>query len=250
MNESLTSVCPEQPAERPAAKEWRRAALYQVSRCLLAWTVLIAAAMWALRDALYLAGVELSYQRAANWLSRMGDDWLGKVVDRLGTSLFEQMQVVLFLIALGYGLGQIVAAWMDRAVMLNPTRPLLRRPTSARLASLILARPLSFLNGTTTPQERKLHFAQGREIVFSPLKLGLWLFPVLGFLGTIIGISAAIERLPDAMKERGGQLTAVVSQLHFAFDTTFLGLIAAIVLMFTTAATASVWERNHALHGE
>jgi biopolymer transport protein ExbB/TolQ len=84
-------------------------------------------------------------------------------------------------------------------------------------------------------------------VLFSPLRVGLWLFPVLGFLGTIIGISAAIEKLPEAMRERGAQLTGVVNELHFAFDTTFLGLIAAIVLMFITALTASLWERNEAL---
>ena len=214
---------------------------------LLAWSTLVMALIWLVRDALILAGIEVSYQTAARWASEWGDEWLGRVIARVETSRFEQGQIILSVIAIAYGFAQIVAAIADRRAISQPSQIGAAVTAMHRLVGLMFARPQTFVSGTPTQVELTLHFVHGREMLFSPLRVGLWLFPVLGFLGTIIGISAAIEKLPDAMRERGAQLTGVVNELHFAFDTTFLGLIAAIVLMFMTAIAASLWERNEVL---
>ena len=61
---------------------------------------------------------------------------------------------------------------------------------------------------------------------------GQWaqvLFTSLGFLGTIIGVSLAVGGLESAMQTNDPG--ALVSGLSTAFDTTFLGLFAAILLM-------------------
>jgi hypothetical protein len=61
---------------------------------------------------------------------------------------------------------------------------------------------------------------------------GLWaqtLFTALGFLGTIVGVSLAVAGLEAAMTE--GAPGALVQGLSTAFDTTFLGLTAAVLLM-------------------
>jgi len=56
------------------------------------------------------------------------------------------------------------------------------------------------------------------------------IFSSLGFLGTIIGVSIAVGGLEEAMEnQETGQL---VEGLSTAFDTTFLGLGAALTLMF------------------
>lgn len=237
-----------QPEENAPAAGLRRVAIYQVFRSLLAWAALTFALTWMTRDVLYLANVEFSYQALANFFQRIGYEWLGKVVARMATSDFEQAQLLLFVIAVAYGLAQMVAAMIDRRVVLGTLQRAGHNRASNKIAAMLLARPLSFFLKAPSQAEIASHFLQGREMVFSPLKLGLWLFPVLGFLGTIIGISAAIEQLPEAMKERGTQISGVVNELHFAFDTTFIGLIAAIVLMLITAAAASIWERNEAMY--
>lgn len=61
---------------------------------------------------------------------------------------------------------------------------------------------------------------------------GLWaqtLFTSLGFLGTIVGVSLAVAGLESAME--AGEPGALIAGLSTAFDTTFLGLAAALLLM-------------------
>ena len=55
------------------------------------------------------------------------------------------------------------------------------------------------------------------------------LFTSLGFLGTIIGVSLAVAGLPAAMQAEDPG--ALIAGLSTAFDTTFLGLSAAILLL-------------------
>ena len=61
----------------------------------------------------------------------------------------------------------------------------------------------------------------------APLGLSIWALPLLGFIGTVVGISGAIGEL-GAVFEGGDRQTAlaeVLGQLRFAFDTTFAGLV-------------------------
>lgn len=61
---------------------------------------------------------------------------------------------------------------------------------------------------------------------------GQWaqtLFTSLGFLGTIIGVSLAVAGLEEAMSN--GEPGGLIAGLSTAFDTTFLGLLAALFLM-------------------
>lgn len=54
-------------------------------------------------------------------------------------------------------------------------------------------------------------------------------FTSFGFLGTIMGVSLAIGGLETAMGE--GDTSSLVEGLSTAFDTTFLGLLGALLLM-------------------
>ncbi len=70
------------------------------------------------------------------------------------------------------------------------------------------------------------------ETVVAYDSFGLWaqtLFPALGFLGTIIGVSLAVAGLDAAMKQNDPAV--LISGLATAFDTTFIGLVAAILVM-------------------
>lgn len=63
-----------------------------------------------------------------------------------------------------------------------------------------------------------------------------WAIPVLGFIGTVLGLGAAIGefgvtiQLADKVDELKNSLTDVTGGLSTAFDTTLLGLVASIVV--------------------
>ncbi len=81
----------------------------------------------------------------------------------------------------------------------------------------------------------------GQEMLGSPFRLGLTIFPMVGFLGTVIGLSSAIRDLPAAVDDKA-KLPPVLDSLYIAFDTTALGLVGAIlcllmVWVFDNAAT-------------
>ncbi len=76
---------------------------------------------------------------------------------------------------------------------------------------------------------------------FSMVKVLVWAIPILGFIGTVIGIGSAVggfsesldgaEQL-DAIK---GSLGDVTSGLAVAFDTTLVALVASILVMLPTS---------------
>lgn len=62
------------------------------------------------------------------------------------------------------------------------------------------------------------------------VRLIVWAIPILGFLGTVVGITLAIANLsPDALES---SLPEVTAGLGVAFDTTAMALGLSIVLMF------------------
>ncbi len=62
----------------------------------------------------------------------------------------------------------------------------------------------------------------------------IWAIPILGFLGTVVGITMAIANLDPASLEES--MSEVVAALGVAFDTTALALSLSMVLMFTKFA--------------
>jgi len=75
---------------------------------------------------------------------------------------------------------------------------------------------------------------------YSIVKVFLWAIPILGFIGTVIGLSVAVGSLamgdttdPEALKQSINSLTG---GLGTAFDTTLLGLILSILMSFPLAA--------------
>jgi hypothetical protein len=74
---------------------------------------------------------------------------------------------------------------------------------------------------------------------YSLLKVFLWAIPILGFIGTVQGLSVAVSSLdtgsgdPEKLKESINQLTG---GLGVAFDTTLLGLVLSMIMSFPLAA--------------
>jgi biopolymer transport protein ExbB/TolQ len=69
------------------------------------------------------------------------------------------------------------------------------------------------------------------ETSYSLLRFITWAIPILGFLGTVVGITGAIQHVDPKSLEAEG-LTAVTSALSTAFNATALALSLTMVLMF------------------
>jgi biopolymer transport protein ExbB/TolQ len=81
---------------------------------------------------------------------------------------------------------------------------------------------------------------------YSLLKVFLWAIPILGFIGTVIGLSNAIGSM-DLSKELDqiiASIGKVTSGLGTAFDTTLLGLVLALFLQFPMSALAKQEDDN------
>ncbi|MCU0782372.1 MAG: MotA/TolQ/ExbB proton channel family protein [Akkermansiaceae bacterium] len=74
---------------------------------------------------------------------------------------------------------------------------------------------------------------------YTLLKVFLWAIPILGFIGTVQGLSVAVGSLsagstdPEALKNSINTLTG---GLGVAFDTTLLGLVLSLLMSFPMAA--------------
>lgn len=78
------------------------------------------------------------------------------------------------------------------------------------------------------------------ESSYSLLRGLIWAIPVLGFIGTVLGLSEAIGGFGSVLANAGemseitGSLKGVTAGLSTAFDTTLLALIAALIIQIWT----------------
>ena len=81
--------------------------------------------------------------------------------------------------------------------------------------------------------------SKDEQLVASSFNLAsgfIWAIPVFGFIGTVIGLAEAIQgfgatlQLATDLEAIKGSMTLVVQGLSTAFDTTLLGLVAAVIL--------------------
>ena len=76
---------------------------------------------------------------------------------------------------------------------------------------------------------------------YATLRIIIWAIPILGFLGTVIGITVAIASLsPEALEQ---SMSEVTQGLGVAFDTTAEALALTMILMFTKALVEKVENR-------
>lgn len=77
---------------------------------------------------------------------------------------------------------------------------------------------------------------------YTIVKVFIWAIPILGFIGTVIGIGAAVAGLSsdissaEDMAALKGSLGAITSGLGVAFDTTLVALVMSILLRFPADA--------------
>lgn len=87
----------------------------------------------------------------------------------------------------------------------------------------------------------------GRGSVYAtaPIRDAATLFPAVGFLGTVVGVTIALGGLEQVMAK--GDPSRLMNGLLTAFDTTFLGLLASLVLTIVMFAIDSATSQIAAL---
>lgn len=77
------------------------------------------------------------------------------------------------------------------------------------------------------------------------IKVFLWAIPILGFIGTVLGLSIAVASMKlGSTEDIVSFMKGVTGGLATAFDTTLLGLILSIALSFPLAAMQKAEEEN------
>lgn len=100
---------------------------------------------------------------------------------------------------------------------------------------------LSFLRRRNSLERLEDHLAavrdeeaESRRASYGFVRLVIWAIPILGFLGTVVGITLSLGNLaPQRLEET---LPAVMSGLMVAFDTTALALSLSMILMLVQYA--------------
>jgi len=86
------------------------------------------------------------------------------------------------------------------------------------------------------------------ESSYTMLKVFVWAVPILGFIGTVIGIGAAVGGFSDSLRTAQDlavvkdSLGTVTSGLAVAFDTTLLALVMSLGIMFPTSSMQKAEE--------
>jgi biopolymer transport protein ExbB/TolQ len=132
------------------------------------------------------------------------------------------------------------------------------------------ALPEAVRNGTVARRLRRalLHFASRRdphEVVehlttraqadadavdssYTLVRVFIWAVPILGFIGTVVGIGAAVAGFSDSIGAAAdlalmkGAIGSVTTGLGVAFDTTLLALVMSILIMFPASALQKAEE--------
>lgn len=163
------------------------------------------------------------------------DGYPRDVIGRVLISPFKLLLALGALAALLYGLVQMIVGQLDR-----------RLATADQDRIGLPGRMLRAFSGRFGLVDRKIYIerllAAGGEVMLAPLRLGIAAFPMLGFVGTVIGLSSTIEKLPAALRNKDTALQGVLDSLNIAFDTTLLGLIGAIFCLLTLRIAESALD--------
>ena len=86
------------------------------------------------------------------------------------------------------------------------------------------------------------------ESSYTMLRVFIWAIPILGFIGTVIGIGAAVGGFSESVAAAAdvevmkNSIGSVTTGLGVAFDTTLLALVVSIFIMFPTSSLQKAEE--------
>lgn len=181
----------------------------------------------------------------AGWVDGERGTALRSLVDRFLGNGFSRTIVVVFLTSALYGLLQLLGIRVDRSRVRSlglggghsaswlaclAGRPLRQNAAAALRAEGLAGDPNDLADRYSLQRQRCA------ELGLLPLRFTVWVLPLLGFIGTVVGIARSITGLESVIAPgAGGQATegllVVLGGLQFAFDTTLLGLVTVIPVM-------------------
>ena len=158
----------------------------------------------------------------------------GGLVERFLGNDFSRAIVFVFLTSAIYGGMQLAGAGVDRDRL-----SLLGTPNAVVRTSWLAADfRADLLPGDPHDIADRYSFQRHRhaELGLLPLRFSVWVLPLLGLIGTVVGIARSLTGLeaviaPGAGGDSAEGLLVVLGGLQFAFDTTLLGLASAIPVM-------------------
>lgn len=183
--------------------------------------------------------------------------WKGTLVHRYVSHPVEKVEIILFCCALGALFGkvlnvmkqrraarwEILPAWQGEPVALSEGTVLLahlsRLPRwvqkswiaqRARSAVDFVVRRRSAAELDDHLRAESDYDLEGLERSYSLIRFLIWSMPILGFLGTVLGIAGAIAGVSPEVLEKS--ISTVTQGLALAFDTTGLALMLTIATMF------------------
>ena len=145
------------------------------------------------------------------------------IAGRIASDPFRLALVSATIAALLYAGLQLLGLRVDVRAISEDEEAARPRPVLRRL----LGRPAADGVEAWEISEAQVVADWGGDAIVGPLRMGITAFPMVGFIGTVVGLSGAIEALPRAMSDEGA-LGEVLGSLHVAFDTTLLGLVGAL----------------------
>ena len=179
-----------------------------------------------------------------------GEAALHPLIERFLGNAFSRVIVIVFLTSALYGVLQLIGVVVDRGrlslLAVDGSGDESRDPS---WLAFLAGRPRRPYTGAVATWADRLpgdpheiadryshHRSRHAELGLLPLRFCVWVLPLLGFIGTVVGIARSIVGLEVVIApEAGGQsaegLLAVLGGLQFAFDTTLLGLVTAIPVM-------------------
>lgn len=179
------------------------------------------------------------------WIYGEREATLRALADRFLGNGFSRTMFAVFLTSGFYGLLQLVGIRVDRSRIRSlgaggTTNPSWLACLTGRPLRQGTNRTLQGEEFTEDPTELADRYSLQRhryaELGMLPLRYTVWVLPLLGFIGTVVGIARSITGLEAVMApDVGGQATEglldVLGGLRFAFDTTLLGLVTVIPVM-------------------
>lgn len=191
---------------------------YKPARALLFWHVFVLSIFVFLYYELPVHNIELT----GNLDKATSNSWFNGFMNRLSTDTFKLAMVWSFMAFFLQGIFHIVSLWVDRYFLL--TKSTVNKNILLFSLAAVSGRHLDFY----THEISDNHVYSGLPRLLYPLKQVIPLFPAVGFIGTVIGVSIAISVLPNVIGS--SNLSPLMEALYVAFDTTFIGLFALVSL--------------------
>ena len=185
---------------------------------------------------------------AVGFFETINSNWMARFSERMINEPFKLFLFWMGLVVVCYSLFQYIGLIQDttflRLILVEERQP--RSNGLVLLVNRISGRPRSLFktwDGKNDPQnDLRAHLEYGENALMSPLRFYLTAFPMMGFLGTVVGLAGAIRHLPKAMQSEGA-LQSVLDNLYIAFDTTFLGLVGALISLMLIKYLEIHWDK-------